>query len=190
MTRYGKDVINSWHKFVDNTNPAFRKMWGGFPPPNPTFNETFAFFVPNEVALHRAEYCKTWWALKDRDDVLFLHYADLIREPESTIRKIGEFIGVSDKIPENKWASIVETCSLKGMKAIQERFYYAYNPKAGVDTAIKKADEAIIGKGGTGAYKAFFTDYHHKAYDEAMKEMIPDEEMRAWCEFGNLGHPQ
>jgi aryl sulfotransferase len=184
MTRYGKDILSSWYRFVNQHNPKFRDLWGGFPPPHSSFNVTFSYFHPKDH-YHIADYCKEWWGDKDLDNVLFLHYSDLIRNSEATIRKIAGFINVT--IPEEKWPTIVKTCSLQHMKTIQNRFLIHYNPKIGVDSCM--VDDAMVGNGGTGQYKTMFTDEMHEIYENAMKELLPDEEMRTWCEFGDSGIP-
>ena len=52
--------------------------------------------------------------------MLLVHYADLKREPEATIRRIAEFLDFD--VPDAKWPSILEFTSFEWMKSNEDKF--------------------------------------------------------------------
>ena len=40
------------------------------------------------------EHVKGWWDARDRDDVLFLFYEDMLADPAAAVKSIADFVGV------------------------------------------------------------------------------------------------
>ncbi len=57
---------------------------------------------------------RTWWAIRDLPNVLFLHYANLKRDMPGQMRQIANFLDIS--IDETRWDTILEYCSFTWMK--------------------------------------------------------------------------
>ena len=47
-----------------------------------------------------------WWPMRNEPNVMFVHYADLVREPEPSIRRIAEFLGFA--VADDRWPNIFE----------------------------------------------------------------------------------
>lgn len=58
---------------------------------------------------------RTWWAIRDLPNVLFVHFANLKSDMPSEIRRIAEFI--ETPIDESSWEKILRHCSFDHMKA-------------------------------------------------------------------------
>ena len=48
-----------------------------------------------------------WWPLRDKPNVLMLHFSDMKKDHEGSIRKIADFLGFSDKLSEQQWAKVL-----------------------------------------------------------------------------------
>ena len=64
-------------------------------------------------------FIAAWWPLRHEPNVLLLHYADLKREPEASVRRIAEFLGFD--VPDAQWPAILEYTSFPWMKAHEEQ---------------------------------------------------------------------
>ncbi len=60
------------------------------------------------------ENIRSWWAIRERTNVCFVHFANLKTDMAGEIRRIAEFIDTP--IDESRWSSILEHCSFEYMK--------------------------------------------------------------------------
>ena len=65
-------------------------------------------------------FLAAWWPLRHEPNVMFVHYADLKREPEASIRRVAEFLGFD--VPDGQWPAIFEYTSFEWMKAHEDKF--------------------------------------------------------------------
>ena len=66
------------------------------------------------------EFLVSWWPLRNNDNVLLLHYADMKRDHEGSLRKIADFLGI---VPtEGQWAAITRHTSFAWMKEHERKF--------------------------------------------------------------------
>jgi hypothetical protein len=61
-----------------------------------------------------------WWPLRQRDNVLFLHFADMKRDHEGAIRKIADFLGFAPTAEQ--WPTILEHTTFAWMKQHARKF--------------------------------------------------------------------
>ncbi|HEY2345692.1 MAG TPA: sulfotransferase domain-containing protein [Xanthomonadaceae bacterium] len=57
---------------------------------------------------------RSWWAIRDLPNVMFLHFANLKRDMPGQMRRIAGFLDIP--IDESKWGAILEYCSFDWMK--------------------------------------------------------------------------
>ncbi len=57
---------------------------------------------------------RSWWAVRDLPNVMFVHFADLKRDMPGTMRSIADFLEIP--IDEDRWETILEYCSFDWMK--------------------------------------------------------------------------
>ena len=65
-------------------------------------------------------FLAAWWPLRDERNVLFLHFADMKREQEASIRKIARFLGVEPR--DAQWRDILTYTSFEWMKRNEDKF--------------------------------------------------------------------
>jgi hypothetical protein len=88
-------------------------------------------------------FLAAWWPLRKRQNVLFLHYTDMTRDHEGTVRKVADFIGA--KPTATQWSSILEYSSFPWMKRHGAKF-----DAHSVGTVRVLNDGAMIRKGAAG----------------------------------------
>jgi aryl sulfotransferase len=60
-------------------------------------------------------HAQTWWDYRHRQNILFVHYADLLADMEGGIRRIARYLEIEP--PADAWPTIVRNCSFAEMKA-------------------------------------------------------------------------
>ena len=61
------------------------------------------------------ENVRTWWAIRELPNVLFVHFAELKADLAGQMRRIAAFLGA--EVDEAAWPAILEYCSFAWMKA-------------------------------------------------------------------------
>ncbi|KAG8537643.1 hypothetical protein GDO81_024169 [Engystomops pustulosus] len=85
VARNAKDCLVSYY--------FFQKMNKGLPDPG-TWDEYFSAFLAGKVPWGSwFDHVTGWWKAKDKHQILFAFYEDLIENPKSEIRKIAKFLG-------------------------------------------------------------------------------------------------
>ena len=65
-------------------------------------------------------FLESWWPHRGADNVLFMHFSDMKKDHEGSVRKIADFLGY---VPTaEQWPGILEYTSFPWMKAHQEKF--------------------------------------------------------------------
>ncbi len=65
-------------------------------------------------------FAAAWWPLRNQPNVMLVHYSDLKREPDTSIRRIADFLGF--EVPDASWPAILEYTSFAWMKAHEDKF--------------------------------------------------------------------
>ena len=60
------------------------------------------------------ENVRSWWAIRELPNVLFVHFESLKRDMAAEMRRIAAFLDIA--IDESRWPSILEYCSFDWMK--------------------------------------------------------------------------
>ncbi|CAB1115455.1 AST [Ectocarpus sp. CCAP 1310/34] len=99
-----------------------------------------------------------WWeaAQADPDHVLFLHYENLLRDPEENIRKIAQFAGI-----EHTPKTIAKTIQASTIDAMRQN--------ATVNT---RPGENHFRKGGAGGWRDVYTVRESEAFDQIYMEQM------------------
>lgn len=145
--RNPEEALVSFQPFLAQHAPEWHALWGvphGMMqrPDFPTFYRE----VIDPPGLQGAffGFLAAWWPLRHRQNVLFLHYADMKRDHEGAIRRIAAFIGATPTAEE--WPRILEYTSFDWMKRHEDKF----EARSASPTPILQPG-AMIRKGTTGA---------------------------------------
>jgi aryl sulfotransferase len=119
---------------------------------------------------------RSWWAIRNLPNVLFVHFADLKKDMEGEIRRIAEFIGEKP----GDWDAILEHCSFDYMKAHAA----ACAPLGGA--LWEGGGQTFIHKGTNGRWQWVLPEADSAAYEaRAIAELGPD--CAEWLASGTRG---
>jgi aryl sulfotransferase len=122
-----------------------------------------------------SHHAQTWWDYRHLDNLLFVHFADLLAQPDVEIQRIADFLEIP--VASDSLERIVEAVSFKSMKA---------NSDAVVGAAAafwEGGSKRFVNKGTNGRWREVLTeddlnDYH------AMVEKVLSKDCARWLEEG------
>nr|KAF6449046.1 sulfotransferase family 1C member 2 [Rousettus aegyptiacus] len=157
VARNAKDCMVSYYHF--------QRMNQMLPDPG-TWEEYFETFVSGKVCWGSwYDHVKGWWEIKDRYQMLFLHYEDIKKDPKHEIQKVMQFMGRN--LNETILDKIVQETSFEKMKE---------NPmtnRSAVPTSI--LDQSIspfMRKGTVGDWKNHFTVAQNERFDKIYRKKM------------------
>lgn len=120
----------------------------------------------------------SWWPYRHLDNVLLLHYNDLLTDQDGQMRKLSEWLGIP--INESIWPSLVESATFAQMKKD-----YANTTGVFADK-IFHDPKKFFNKGRTSQWRDVLTEQDLELYEIAAdRSLEPD--ARRWMERGTLG---
>ncbi|XP_063791392.1 sulfotransferase 1C4-like isoform X2 [Pseudophryne corroboree] len=157
VARNAKDCMVSYFHF--------QKMNKGMPEPG-TWDEYFSLFLAGNVAWGSwFDHVIGWWKAKDKHQILYVFYEDLVEDPKREIRKIMRFLGkdLSDEVIEK----IRHHTSFQAMKE---------NPMANFSTLpsviFDQSISPFLRKGEVGDWKNHFLVSQNIVFDEEYKKKM------------------
>ncbi len=123
VARNPEEAAVSFFPFLAKHAESWNALWGM--PPGALKWPDFTSFYQAMIApgLHRGaffDFMNSWWAYRDRANVLLLHYSEMKADHEGSIRRIANFLGIEHN--EEAWARILEYTSFGWMKAHEDKF--------------------------------------------------------------------
>ena len=124
VVRNPEEATVSFRPFIERHRSEWFELWTGSPD-NAMVRDSFADYY-RDVALEFGVpeqlfgFMASWWALREHPKVLLLHFADLKRDHEGSLRTIAEFLGFEPR--EDQWPAILEYTSFAWMKAHEHKF--------------------------------------------------------------------
>jgi len=189
MARNGMDVVSSFYPFFAGHRPAFKGVWGGFPPTYGSPMECLQDFLPGgTLDILYFGYVKEWWPWRHEPNVLLLHYADAKKDLGAVVSKLAKFTGVH-LLPWQS-AKVRARANIKQMKKIAHKFDYTQWAGDGTKIMCGKdgcpgVDGALIRTGKLGGGKEFFTPEMAALWEAAVeKEFGSDPELKRWAAEG------
>lgn len=122
-----------------------------------------------------AHHARTWWDFRHLPNLLFVHYADLLADPEAEIARVARFLGIA--IDAEALAAVVDATRFDRMKQ---------NAEAVVGRASELFDggaRRFINKGTNGRWREVLTEEDLAGYRELVDRALPPECTR-WLEQG------
>lgn len=120
-------------------------------------------------------HLQSWWDYKHLDNIHFVHFADLLSDPETQIRKVAAFFDI--EIDEALLPGILDRISFGTMK----KNFMKIMPES--SEIWKGGGDRFMNKGTNGRWRGVLTDEELKLYDAAVtKALNPD--AAHWLEHG------
>lgn len=180
VVRHPDEALVSLHPFIHAHAEAWFDLWK-VPKPalaKPDFATFFSEVAhPGFVAMI-FEFVAGWWPHRGEPNVLFVHFSDMKRDHEGSVRRIAESLGF-EPTPE-EWPTILECTSFAWMKAHQDKF----EARTVADVPILEQG-AMIRRGRVGAaHEDGMTEEISGAIAALGRQIIDDEDAFAWCYQG------
>jgi aryl sulfotransferase len=121
VVRHPDEAVASMRPFIAGHTDAWFDLWQI--PKAEVVGPDLATFVEMMAAPMMGAifgFIAAWWDLRDHDNVLLLHFNDLKREPEATVRRVAEFLEF--EVADDAWPAILEYTSFSWMKAHEDKF--------------------------------------------------------------------
>lgn len=121
--RNPEEALVSFRPFLDQQSDEWRDLWQV--PKGASSRPDFPSFYYEIVDAQGSQkrffgFLAAWWPLRHERNVLMLHYSDMKRDHEGTIRKIADFLG--EQPTAEQWKAIFEYTSFDWMKQHEDRF--------------------------------------------------------------------
>jgi len=178
--RNGKEVLKSFHPFMNGLSKEFKDRWGGFAPPMPKESavEMFALKLPNYILGH----IRSWWPYRKEHNVLLLHYANLKSNPRHEISRIANFLNIT--VAADVMEQILEQSSFSYMKRNSHRCAFTLGKEGDKYLAFNEGTHINSGKADGG--EEFFTPSMNAIWERAVSKHWngADPEMISWVQNG------
>ena len=124
VVRNPEESLVSMRNFGAKHSKEFLTWWGMPPeafrfPDFPSFYDAWVkgFDFDKQIFQFVAE----WWELRHKPNVIMLHYTDMIKDHEASVKKISDFLEYGP-YTEEEWHTILELTSFPWMKKHESRF--------------------------------------------------------------------
>jgi aryl sulfotransferase len=179
VARDGRDAVMSYihhHEvFRKDLRESLnvRALQDGVPPMPDWDGDAHRFFAGFLARGALFDHVATFWALRGRPNLLFVHYNDLKRDLSGEMRRIAEFLRIP--VPEAKWPAVVERCTFESMKA--------RGAEIGAFEPFEGGAQSFLFKGTNGRWRDVLTAAEIEAYHKRAAEFLPREAAH-WLEDG------
>jgi hypothetical protein len=181
-----RDVALSWDNHMANTDAAalfsaraasvgnddIAEMIANGPPPVPeSERERFWDFVmnpapatatPNSV-LAVLHHLGSFWAVRNRANVVMLHYADLAADLEGQMRALAARLSI--EVPEERWPQLALAATFEEMRRNADRLAPA------VTESLWRDNRQFFHRGTSGQWRALFEEGDQPRYEARVREL-------------------
>ena len=193
-----RDVAVSWNAHMRNIDfeSFFTALAGaiepddsfGPPPVGPEFSdesEAFRYWVDDPTPLAdmamsltgTLHHLQTFWEVRDRDDVILVHYDDLQSDLEGEMRRIAGRLGI--EVPEERWPALVKAAQFDDMRRRAD----VVAPDT--ENHIWKDTTGFFHQGTSGQWGGVIDDESLAHYADRVRELAPAD-LIEWLHRGNL----
>jgi len=144
--RNPEEALVSAKPFLEQHTDEWYELWqapkGAMTRPD---FQAFYYEVLDAMGMNAAlfGFLQSWWPLRGRPNVLFLHFANMKRDHQGSLRRIADFIGAHPTAEE--WGAITEYTSFPWMKQNGVKF----DARTATDVPVLRPG-AMVRKGETG----------------------------------------
>ncbi len=122
VVRNPDEAVASMYPFIASHTDAWFTLWGmdksEFVPPDfATFFEAVGKRMISDLVFG---FVEAWWPLRHERNVLLMHFSDMKRDHEGSVRRIAKFLHCEPA--DSQWPVILECTSFQWMKQHEDRF--------------------------------------------------------------------
>lgn len=124
--------------------------------------------------LHHAQ---TWWNYRHLDNVLHVHFEDLLRDLDGEMRRIAEYLGIP--VDESRWPDLVHGVTFDEMKENADKM------APGGTAEVWKDNSKFFDKGSNGRWVGLLRADQSARYEEVAAERL-EPSLASWLARGRL----
>ena len=180
VMRNPDEVLASMYPFIRAHRADWFSFWGmdkaTFLPPD--FKACYDAIGKTMLPPALFGFLAAWWPLRRESNVLLLHFADMKRDHEGSVRRIAEFLGFTPTA--GQWPAILEYTSFPWMKRHEDKFelrFAAHKPILESGAMVRK------GKIGAAEEDGVTPDMSSELRTIG-REFLKDEKALAWLYSG------
>jgi aryl sulfotransferase len=191
--RDGRDVFmsmwNHWNNMtaegIDRLNDAPDRRGPTLPYPpaaiGPAFDEwlersSFPWEQDGYPFWSHLHHAQTWWDYRHLENLLFVHFADLLADPDREMRRVAGFLGIP--VDEAVWPQLVDGVSFARMKSNAEVM------APGASQGMWKDTSNFFHRGTNSRWRGVLTDAQIQRYEAIADERL-DPELARWLASGS-----
>jgi hypothetical protein len=180
VMRNPEEAMVSALPFFDKHSQGWFDLWG-VPKEaivKPDFATFFGELGPHMLVPMIFGFVASWWPLRNEPNVLFMHFSDMKKDHEGSVRKIADHLGFTTTAEQ--WPNILEYTSSPWMKAHEDKF----EARTMAEPRILDPG-AMVRKGKSGAQKEDgMTDEISAQIREAGRQILQDGNAFEWLYAG------
>jgi aryl sulfotransferase len=190
--RDGRDVFASMWNHWNNLNPEKIDEMNDDPeragprlphPPEavqPAFDEwlsksSFDWEADGYPFWSHLHHAQTWWDHRHLDNVLHVHFEDLLSDLDGEMRRISNYLEIP--VDEERWATLVHGATFDQMKG------NATKMAPGATHGLWKSDSNFFDKGTSRRWEGLLTAQQSEAYEKTASERL-DATLNRWLAGG------
>lgn len=121
VARHPEEALVSMRIFMTKHSKEFLELWGV---------PLSIFRIPDFQSFYDAgfnfdskmyEFVSEWWKLREKRNVLMMHYSEMVKDHEGSIKKISDFLGYGP-YTDKQWKDVLELTSFTWMKRHESKF--------------------------------------------------------------------
>lgn len=181
VLRNPEEALVSFWPFLEEHSDEWYDLWQM--PRAALCRPDFPSFYSEVVDAHGIQgaffgFLAAWWPLRNEPNILFVHFSEMKRNQEASIRRIAKFLGAEPD--DDQWPSILEYTSFPWMKRHENKFETSTASKVPI---LKSG--AMIRKGEVGGAKSDgMTDDISRHLREVGSRIFPDTAAVEWLYVG------
>jgi hypothetical protein len=179
VVRNPDEAVASMRPFLQAHSDAWFELWQ-VPKEAIVGSDFETFFSGTAIRIVAAifGFVAAWWPLRHNSNVLLVHFSDLKRDHEGSVRRIADFLGF--EVTDAQWPAILEYTSFSWMKAHEDKFEL----RSVSDVPILDPG-AMIRKGQIGASADDgITRGISAAIADTGRQILEDQQTFEWCYHG------
>lgn len=151
VMRNPDEVLASLYPFIRSHSAAWLSLWGieksRFVPPD--IDTCFETLGKRILPQGLFGFLAAWWPLRQEPNVLLMHFSDMKRDHEGSVRRIAAFLGFEPT--SEQWPSILEFTSFPWMKRHEHKFevrHAAHLPILDSGAMVRKGNAGVAREDG------------------------------------------
>jgi aryl sulfotransferase len=192
--RDGRDVFasmwNHWNNmnpdFIDEMNDDPERVGPRFPHPpaevQPAFDEwlgrsSFEWEADGYPFWSHLHHAQTWWDSRHLDNVLHIHFEDLLADLDGEMRRVSEYLDIP--VDEERWPELVRGATFDQMKG------NAAKMAPGATQGLWKETAHFFHKGTSQRWKGLLRPDQSEAYEKVASQRL-EPALARWLAGGRV----